>query len=258
MNVTKAFLLAIQLLVNSIINCLFRGKSLKISLGYSILLQFSKAAKASIKFQADTRTQKKVIFLYAYICRLIDDSIEKNELSDEQMINILHANQKEVDHRALEISKMIRDFEKYISTDQRRYFNDNFEKLWLTNEIRTGKKIGDAMKAAEDRGGHFFIALIYALNPKNLNQSLVKTIYTSGAWFQLLDDYRDRKKDRNIIKTIFTTSKNETPQNILEKNVAKYNNEIQNNLGRNHPITKLMLNLTILIRRLDFIKLDWK
>lgn len=125
---------------------------------------------------------------------------------------------------------------KGLATNNSHYssFESNIIKTWMTHEVRdvnqTGDKtisFNDALRAAEDRGGFYFLALIYLLNPINLDENLKRLVCLSGAWFQVIDDYDDRIKDIGRRNTPFTISSSSTHKEIRKKYMGKYQKQIQ-------------------------------
>ncbi len=264
----RFILLGVKLLI-SLLSFIFRGESFKISLAASILLHFTKAIKSDVNFSTTPKQQKVIIPKFAKMSRFINDALESGSVSQEELSKIVQNNNREMRGSVGgEIACLFSNIKSIAS--QLSHFNEfleDAEKSWRVNDsrnIKSNNNLGmsrdDILRATKDSGGYFFLALTYLLNPKNLSEKIKKAIFSSGAWFQFLDDYRDRKEDFGHKNTLFTVPQSNSHKELLKGYVKEPRAEIQKTIGEHHPLIKFMENLTTLVLSLDFTKciLDWK
>ena len=244
---------------------IFRGETLKISLAASILLHFTKAIKSDVSFSTTPEQQKRIISKFAKMSRLINDALESENISQEKLSKIVQNNNQEIHNGVGEIASSFSDIKSIIAKSAHlNEFVENAEKSWKKNDLRNIKlnmnseiSYDNILKVTKESGGYFFLALIYLLDPKSLSEEIKKAIFISGAWFQFLDDYRDRKEDINKKNTLFTKT-SDSHKELLKKYVAESIAEIKKAIGEKHTLIIFMENLTTLVLLFDFVKLDWK
>lgn len=269
MRILQSIMLGIKLSATTI-SFVFRSRNFKVSLAASILIHFAKSIKHDVNFLATRKEQRKLIPQFARMSRLINDALESNEVSQEGLSNIVSNNNDQRVVNSDKTKEIIESFSNIKSVASLwAHFNEfleNAKKSWEANDsrnIKSGnstKSRDDTLNATKDSGGYFFIALAYLLNPKSLNKEMQKAIYSSGVWFQFLDDYRDRKEDAKQKSTLFTISQNESLKRLLKKYAAESEKEIKKVIGERHALIRFMESLAQLVLFLDFTKhiLDWK
>ncbi len=248
----------------SLIEGLFLSKSLKKALGYAILFQFIKAVESSnIIFLNTSQDRKKIISSFVNMSRLVDNALESEDITVdelEQMISdgVGYKNKHDL------IYESIIPVRYFASKSQHYdYFVEDIKESWRANKLRCSSNVSNYdhlnLESINNKsGGKFFTALVHLLNPKGLPPSLLNTILLCGGWFQVLDDYRDRKKDVVDTTTLFTLKSDRSSVEILIEQSRKYEKGIIN-LDNKGYLVEFMKELTTLIRTLDFTKniVDW-
>lgn len=248
---------------------IFSGKSFKKAVGYSVLFRFVEAVKSSVIFSTTPQQQKEIIFAFVSMSRLVDDALEADRIMLEELARMMSENyqSKNTDKTLQSIYESIDQIKK-IAPKKSHYdeFSVDIKKSWVTNIPRkTNSKndqdirADDVLKTTRDSGGFFVTALIHLLGPRAFPADLQKAIYLCGGWFQILDDYRDRKEDRDDTITLFTIPQDKSPIEILKERSKQYEKEIQNIPGDQRGLIEFMRKLTALVRMSDFTKslIDW-
>ncbi len=212
----------------------------KLVMGPLTLSRFIKVTKHFIHFTTTQKQQEEIIYWFFQMSSLIEKGFGDKDnpvvLTLENFPDIIML--KSIGYNNVligELTDTIRHIKKLTSGN---YNYDSFErniiKTWLTHKVRDAKQTGNetisidnALRAAEDRGSSYFLALVYLLNPTNLNESSERLIRLSGAWFQIIDDHDDRKKDIGHRNTPFTVSPDNLHKEMRKKYMAKYQKEIQ-------------------------------
>lgn len=222
----------------------------KLVMGPLALSRFIKITRHFIRFTTTSKQQREIIYWFFQMSSLIEKGFgDKNNptvLTPVNFPNVLTLKDTK-NSKALisELTDTICHIKK-LTLNNHNYnnFESNIIKTWQTHDVRdvqqTSDKVisfDDALKAAENRGGSFFLALVYLLNPINLNESYKRLIRLSGAWFQIIDDYDDREKDVGNRNTPFTVPSNNSHKEIRKKYMAKYQKQIQTTVSyRAHPL----------------------
>ncbi len=256
----KALPLAIKLFVSSIKFCKPFNFSEKFSFGLrkgcAGLSCFVETIKPFINFSTDLEQQREIIFYIVWVSKLIECAFDRRLLEPNNFRKIIFENKKNDDPTVQKITTTVhRIKELTLNNPLCNNFLENLVKTWETHAVRDFKRESnmrvsedEALQAAENRGNFYFCALIYALNPENLNQESKNMIRLSGSWFQIIDDYSDRKKDsrgRNKRNTPFTVSQNKSFERFMQY-TTKYQEEIQILLGKEHALIRFMKDLSVL------------
>ena len=222
------------------------------------LFCYIKELKSYVAFSSPSNQRKEIIFHITRIAILVERQFDSdsNILNSGNIRNVLLGNITEEDSELFKFSKTVtsslrRIKELILGDSNYKLFEENIIKTWETHKIRDvkefGKNIGvdEAIQTTENRGGFYFLALIFALNPNDLKK-YEEMIYYCGAWFQITDDYVDRCKDVGIKNTPFTTKNGEASKTIFKKLAANYEEKIKGAHGKNSLI-KFMRNLCALL-----------
>ncbi|MEK7193629.1 MAG: class 1 isoprenoid biosynthesis enzyme [Patescibacteria group bacterium] len=245
----------------------------RLVMGPLILSRFIKVTKHFIHFVTTQKQQEEIIYWFFQMSSLIEKGFDDKDnsviLTPENFPDIIML--KNIDYKdALvgELTDIIRHIKKLTSSNNYDNFESNIIKTWLTHKVRDVKQAGDktislddALRSAEDRGGFYFLALVYLLNPTNLDKNSERLVRLSGAWFQIIDDYDDRKKDVGNRSTPFTVPSNNSHKEMRKKYMAKYQKQIQTiTSSRIHPLIIFFRGLAGLVTIKPIIlgeKSDW-
>ncbi len=243
-------------------------------MGSLVLSCFIRVAKSFIHFATTRKQQEELIYLFFSMTKLIEKGFgdKKNPivLTLESFPDIITLrNNSHNDILISELQDTVRRIKKLASNNQHySSFESNVIKTWSTHRVRDVKQTGgrtisfdEALKAAEDRGGFYFLALVYLLNPMGLDENSERLVLLSGAWFQIIDDYDDRKIDVDNRNTSFTVSSGGSHKEIRKKYMAKYQKEIRATISsRTHGLVIFFRGLTGLVTIKPIIlgeKSDW-
>lgn len=247
----------------------------KLVMGPLVLSRFVSVTKYFISFSTTQKQQEELIFLTFQLASLIEDGFgHKGKRAVLTLDNLDRAIRLEENNSEESLIKeIIKIIQKIKAINQNNpYLNDfknNIIKAWSTLAIRDSKFAGnreisrdEALEAANKRGGAFFLALIYLLNPINLDKEAEHLIWLSGSWFQILDDYDDREKDKNEgINTVFAALSSGVSKEVLKEYVAEYQKKIQDtNKNSTVSLIKFFYGLTRLVKLKSFVlgkKSDW-
>jgi len=237
--------------------------SFKSKIGCAGLLYFVKRMKRLIEFSTTSKQKREIIFYFVQMSQLIEKAFDKNILEPNSFRNVLLKNEDRDHPDIKEIKKYIEHIREINPNNIfHEEFLDNIIKAWETHRIRDVKQRGKVqisdykvLEATENRGIFYFLSLIYALNPSNLNIKLKRIVSIVGSWFQIIDDYADRKKDKNKKNTPFTISQ-EKSYIIFDFHIVNYQKQLQVLLNKKHSLIKFMKNVSVLWP-LSPSKLDW-
>lgn len=221
----------------------FRSKPIglkELIMGPLILSRFIRVVKHFINFTTTREQQEELVYWFFCMTKLIErgfgDTNNLVVLTIENFSDVMTLkNDDHNDALIRELQDIIRHIKKLSSNNQHySIFESNIIKTWLTHKVRdvgqtSGKTISfdDALGAAESRGGFYFLALVYLLNPMGLDEDLEHLVLLSGAWFQIIDDYDDRIKDVNKRNTPFTITSSGSHKGIRKKYMTIYQKQIQ-------------------------------
>ncbi|HLA23740.1 MAG TPA: hypothetical protein VJZ93_04375 [Candidatus Nanoarchaeia archaeon] len=231
-----------------------------LKLGYFVLLLFVKNLKF-INFSTNSKQRKEIISYLVELTDLIDGLFERGELSLTELINVLKNNNGKHPHnkKIIVLIKRIKDVSKNNECHQK--FLYNLVKSWEAENIRRNNHFlikDDTIKNAQDRGKFYFLALIYSLSPIQLNKNQIKIISICGSWFQIMDDYKDKKEDFGNKNTPFTISK-ENSLIMFNKYRKYYKKQLKNALNHNSSLILFMNWISILLLLLEpLLKIDWR
>lgn len=194
--------------------------------------------KHSINFSTSPKKQREIIFHVARIATILEDEFDSDSsrLTSENVRSVVFGTNE--DPLLKQISKQValsisRIKEIAVKDEFYEKFLEKLAATWETHKLRDHKESKsisevDALQSCEDRGGFYFLALLFALQPtKNLTSQLENMVYLSGAWIQLVDDYADREKDLGHKNTLFTIPQTESAQKLLGTHKSSYKNRIQ-------------------------------
>lgn len=244
----------------------FNSKSsFKLRKGYAGLLRFSETIKPLLNFSTTLKQQRNIITYIVSMSILIEHAFDKEDLTLGDFREAIFENKKNDNPTIQKITTSIFCIKELVPNNSyHAKFLENIVRTWETHEIRDVKRRSsevssdEALQAAEDRGSSYFLALIYAFNPTNLNVKLLENIIPlSGAWFQIIDDYADRKKDRGEKNTPFTISQEKSSRRF-KKYTMNYQKQIQVFISPRHSLIKFMKGVSVLWPIVSFFKLsDW-
>ena len=209
-------------------------------MGPLILMRFIRVARRFINFTTTREQQEELVYWFFCMTKLIEKGFgDKNNpviLTIENFPDIITLkNDNYSDVLIRELQDIICHIRK-LSSNNKHYsiFESNIVKTWLTHKVRdvsqvSGKTISfiDALRAAENRGGFYFLALVYLLNPVSLDENSERLVLLCGAWFQIIDDYDDRIKDVTKRYTPFTIPTDSSYKEIRKKYMTIYQKQIQ-------------------------------
>lgn len=233
---------------------------LKMRIWYACLAYFNKKLQAFISFSLTPKQQKEIVFHVTRIAILVENEFDSDSsvLTSGNFRNVVMENVANGNDALLKISQQISSSMlrmRELVHDKQNYdnFRENIIKTWETHKIRDVKECNnslsksDAAQCSEDRGGFYFLALAFALNPANLTKAYQSAIYFCGAWFQITDDYKDRKKDKGVRNTPFTIGDDATPKKILDAHKTAYKSKIKSFAPDQNALVEFMEKLCALI-----------
>lgn len=224
--------------------------SLKMRLWNACLLHYIKELRTYISFSCTSEQQHEVLFHVTRIAILVEKEFDSasSVLNSKNIRSVILGNIIRDNTELFKISKQVCSSVSRIKDlvpNNLNYNNfiNNIAQTWETHKIRdvvecnTSVSEEDVARCAEDRGGFYFLALAFALNPENLTDEYQRAIYFCGAWFQITDDYSDRKKDNGKKNTPFTAGASNTPEKIFQKYKTIYRSRIEETItGQNRNI----------------------
>lgn len=271
MDIIKAIFLGFKLLPALINKPLgFRDKLslkswLKMRLWNTCLYNYIKELKTYVNFSCTSEQQKEIIFHITRIAILVEEEFDSKSsvLTSENFRDVVLGKVSDKDTKLFIISQKVHSSINRIKELISNGLNyDSFlEKIietWETHKIRDVKEYGinasekERMQSSEDRGGFYFLALAFALNPINLTSEYQDVIYYCGAWFQITDDYKDFNKDWNIKNTPFTINKNKPLKSILKKIQNIYKDKIKKTIPEQNTLVGFMEKLCVLLLKNPF------
>lgn len=166
---------------------------------------------ALLRQQPLSEIEREKITLYASSLCLYDDFFDNQELNEEEILNIYlnpHTFQAKNDKEKAFSVLLNRMYELFPPTEK---FNEIFRLFYqgqceskeqLYNQNLTREKL---QKISFDKGGYALV-LSRLLMDNSLKINELETVYTLGAWYQILDDIVDIATDRkDKINTLATT-----------------------------------------------------
>ena len=197
------------------------------------LFLFIKGINDLVSFSTTSFQRKKIIIYLVKTTLLVEKAFDIGILNTHNFRELI-LGEKKIDSSSLRKIKRNLELIKFLSNGSHyEVFFKYFLKTWETHKIRDSKQKNvldisskEALKSSEERGGFYFLSLIYALDPLYFDEFLKEVIFLSGSWFQIIDDYADRKKDKGKKNTIFTVS-NENPKYLFKENIERYHNQLQ-------------------------------
>lgn len=229
---------------------------LKMRLWYACLACFIKELQNFINFSPTLKQKKEIVFHITRIAILVEKEFDSGSsiLTSKNFRNVISEKVANTDVAlfkvAQQVSPSVRRIKELAANNP--YYNDfreNIIKTWETHKTRDVKECnmnvseGDAAQCSEDRGGFYFLAFVFALSPINLTDAHQRAIYFCGAWFQIADDYSDRKKDLGVKNTPFTVDADEPPKKIFEEYKTNYKNQVEKSAGSQNALAKFIEKL---------------
>lgn len=237
--------------------------SFSLKKGYVGLSYFIEKINKLTSFSTTPKQQNDIIFYFVQITLRIEEAFDNGSLTKKNFRKFLLKNNPSKCLNLNKIKQAIGNIKSLCKNNiAYRDFLENLIKTWETHQIREvdqtmGRTISleNALKASEDRGMFYFLSLVYALNPSKLSKNTKKIISIAGSWFQIIDDYSDRKKDKNEKNTPFTLSK-EKSFTLFNEYIVNYQKQMQVLIEPKHPLVKFMRNISVLWPSISFLG-DW-
>lgn len=245
------------------------GLSLKLKiktrLWYACLICFIGELQNFVDFSPTLKQQKEIIFHITRIAILVEKEFDSSSsiLTSKNFRNVILEKITNQDAALLkvaqQVSPSIRRIKELVPNNScYNNFQENIIKTWETHGVRDVKECNTnvskdrATKCSEERGGLYFLALVFALSPENLTETYQRAVYFCGAWFQITDDYSDREKDFSVKNTPFTVGTNEPLKKIFAKKIfegwkTNNKNHIETSVDNQGKLIKFMERLCTLL-----------